>query len=300
MLTQNNLLALLSLSLFITTAAAIDPLQYFSTRATGISPASRILDINNFTEWVLYTLLVLFGYVSNYFITASIVEYINPAPKTTARVEAAKLQMRMGLVSLISVVSFSTFWIWKIEPLTPYYEYYLKREFGVKELLLNLVIYTLYSDTLYYWGHRMLHLPFFWKHVHSVHHQFVEPTAFAQDAVHWFEGLLQGPIAHWTASLVYPMHPVALAAFGFLTSLYALLAHDGRWLDFNGHHKHHWYKSCNYGLYWGLWDYICDTRYSYKKFPELYIPTWMRDSTDVKTEKQTELRRQEFQNEKLT
>jgi len=80
-------------------------------------------------------------------------------------------------------------------------------------------------------------------------------------------------MGHFVTTLVFPMHPVAISIFGYLTSLYALLAHDARILDLNDHIKHHHYKSCNYGLYWGLWDYICGTRYSRSKFPELYVPS---------------------------
>lgn len=75
------------------------------------------------------------------------------------------------------------------------------------------------------------------------------------------------------------MHPVVSSIYGYLTGIYALLAHDGRILDLNDHIKHHYYKSCNYGLYWGFWDYIMDTRYNKKKFPVEYIPSWIRNKS---------------------
>lgn len=69
-------------------------------------------------------------------------------------------------------------------------------------------------------------------------HNFVNPTAFAQDAVHPFEGVIQGPLGHYFASLCFPMHPVAHAAFGFFTSCYAIAAHDGRAYDLADHTVH--------------------------------------------------------------
>lgn len=92
--------------------------------------------------------------------------------------------------------------------------------------------------------------------------QFYEPSAFAQDAVHPFEAILQGPMGHFFVTLIYPMNPLLISALGYLTSIYALMAHDARQLDFNDHVKHHHYRNCNYGLYWGLCDYIFGTRYS--------------------------------------
>lgn len=102
----------------------------------------------------------------------------------------------------------------------------------------------------------------------------MEPTAFAQDAVHPFESVLQGPMGHFLCTIIYPMNPLLISAIGFLTSIYALLAHDGRALDLNNHTSHHYYRDCNFGLYWGFWDYVFGTRYSTKRFPNKYVPSW--------------------------
>jgi len=116
-------------------------------------------------------------------------------------------------------------------------------------------------DTWFYWSHVLMHMPWFWRNVHRHHHTFLHPTAFAQDAVHPAEALFQGPMPHHFAACLIPIHPVSHALFGFLTSIYAIAAHDGRWLDLNNHNTHHTYKNVNFGLYWGLWDHICGTRY---------------------------------------
>lgn len=64
------------------------------------------------------------------------------------------------------------------------------------------------------------------------------------------------------------------AVFGFLTGLYAIFAHDGRW-DYNEHNKHHYYVSCNYGLF-GLQDYLWGTRYDKANYPVDYVPSWIQ------------------------
>ena len=278
---------------------AFDPFEFvFAKPVSELSFSTRLIEITDIKSYFFYTALVLIAYVSVYFIVGSALEYSNPTPKTEERVASTKKQMMMGFQALLYVVSFTTLWLWKVDPLTHYYGYYETTPYSFKSFFLNLFIYLFVFDTWFYWTHRLLHLKFFWNQVHHVHHQFLEPTAFAQDAVHWFEGILQGPMGHVLTTLVYPMHPIAVNAFGFLTSIYALLAHDGRILDLNDHMKHHHYKSCNFGLYWGFWDYLFDTRYSRKKFPDLYIPSWLRNNEES-VKKEQELQKKEFQEEKI-
>jgi lathosterol oxidase len=102
----------------------------------------------------------------------------------------------------------------------------------------------------------------------------MEPSAYAQDAVHPFEAVLQGPMGHFLTTIVYPMNPLLISVIGYMTSIYALCAHDGRSLDLNDHTMHHFYRNCNFGLYWGFWDFVFGTRYSKTKYPKKYIPSW--------------------------
>lgn len=284
---------------FSVSVVALDPFEFiFAKPASELSFATRIIEIKDIKSYLFYTVLVLFSYLSVYFIVGSALELSNPTPKTVERINSTKKQMLMGFSALLYVVSFTTFWLWKVDPHTPYYGYYEHNPYTLNSFFLNLLIYLFVFDTWFYWTHRLLHLNFFWNNVHYVHHQFLEPSAFAQDAVHWFEGVIQGPVGHVITTLVFPMHPLAVNAFGFLTSIYALLAHDGRILDLNEHMKHHNYKSCNFGLYWGFWDYLCDTRYSRKKFPDLYVPSWLRNNEKM-VKKEQELQKKEFEQEKI-
>jgi len=153
---------------------------------------------------------------------------------------------------------------------------------------------------------QLLHTPWAWRYIHHIHHQFLTPTPFAQDAVHPVEGIVQGPLGHHLITLFTPIHPAAHAFLGFITSVYAIGAHDGtrplrsarsqpRWsdpcarelvgpwrllgtpgrsFDWNDHVKHHSHKHVNYGLYWGFWDYVCGTRYDPKKHKAATTPEY--------------------------
>jgi Delta7-sterol 5-desaturase len=57
------------------------------------------------------------------------------------------------------------------------------------------------------------------------------------------------------------MHPVCLALFGIVSSVFGSAAHDGKEWDLNDHNKHHSHCNVNFGLYWGFWDHICGTRF---------------------------------------
>jgi lathosterol oxidase len=67
-------------------------------------------------------------------------------------------------------------------------------------------------------------------------------------------------MGHFFVGLIWPMHPVWHSFFGFLTGVYAIFAHDGRW-DPAGHNNHHFYISCNFGVY-GFWDKVLGTKYN--------------------------------------
>jgi len=228
------------------------------------SIATTLLPISGVSDWLLKTVLVTLGYVLTYLLFAGVLEYTNPAPKTEKRKEGIKKELRLGLVALVANVTYATVWLWLVDPLLPYYGYYETHPFTLFSLLMNVLTYMFWFDTWFYWTHRLLHMRWWWRHVHHVHHQFIEPTAFAQDAVHPFESVLQGPMGHFLSCFFYPMHPITMAAFGFLTSLYAIAAHDGRAGDVNSHTRHHTHKNVNFGLYWPLWDWICGTRWSTK------------------------------------
>lgn len=250
-----------------------------------VTVATTVLPIESLKDWVNATILVSLGYGFKFLGLGYILETTNPTPKNEYRVKQMKRQIIYGLQALAVVIISTTIWLWKGDPHMPYYGYYETHPYTFGEFIKNLLIYMFVFDTWFYWTHRLLHLPWFWKKVHYLHHQFTEPTAFAQDAVHWFEAILQGPMGHFLPTVIYPMHPVAISIFGFLSSIYALFAHDGRAMDLNDHVKHHHYRKCNFALYWALWDYICDTRYNTKKFPDRYIPSWEREAAEVKNKK---------------
>jgi len=146
-------------------------------------------------------------------------------------------------------------------------DFFETHQYNWKWFLGSVVAYVAVYDTWFYWTHRAIHeVSWFWFNVHYIHHEFKEPTPFAQFAVHPLEGFIHGPLAHQMVTFVFPVHPVALACFGLFGSVWALCAHDGRALDFNSHYYHHSKgrgRLCyfNLGYMTPFWDVVCGTRW---------------------------------------
>lgn len=121
---------------------------------------------------------------------------------------------------------------------------------------LNTVIHTLllsmlvpaYRDIHFYFCHRLIHIRFLYKYVHSLHHRNTDIEPFA--------GLCMHPVEHlyyftcYGPFLVLPKtSPFVLFWMGFHTALSPAASHSG-WEDhFSAdlaHYLHHRYCECNY------------------------------------------------------
>ena len=149
----------------------------------------------------------------SYALLAGLFEYSNPSIKTKERTESMWRQISLSIQSIILCVVYAILWMFYVDPILPYYGYYDVHDYTIGEFIKNLICYLFIFDTWFYMTHRLMHMrkPInFWKYIHMTHHQFVEDTtAFAQDAVHWFEAILQGPMGHNLIFALVPMHPIA-------------------------------------------------------------------------------------------
>ncbi|MEO9781244.1 MAG: sterol desaturase family protein [Sedimentitalea sp.] len=108
----------------------------------------------------------------------------------------------------------------------------------------------------FYWIHRLIHFPWLFKRVHSLHHRNVNVGPWSGLAMHPVEGFLyfSGLLIHF----VLPSHPIHVIFHMFSLSLGALYSHAGfDKLLVRGkatikagsfHHQlHHRFFECNYG-----------------------------------------------------
>ncbi len=128
-------------------------------------------------------------------------------------------------------------------------------------------------DTWIYWQHRALHTDWLFRHVHSVHHRLLNPTAFAAFAQHPVETFM-GNVYFILFLTFVPTHPTALAAAGAYMFLFGVLAHSGYefypqgftrhrlsgWLNTSTNHNlHHRDVRWNYGNWFTYWDRFMGT-----------------------------------------
>ena len=137
----------------------------------------------------------------------------------------------------------------------------------------SLLIYLLAHDTWFYWTHRLMHRPWWYKRMHAVHHASRPPTAWAAMSFHPWEALT-GAIVIPALLFIVPIHIAVLGAVLAIMTLMGVTNHmgwelfprrlvegrAGAWMITASHHElHHRKYRCNYGLYFRLWDRLCGT-----------------------------------------
>lgn len=140
-------------------------------------------------------------------------------------------------------------------------------------LPVSLLLYLFAHDSWFYWTHRLMHRPRWFRLMHAVHHASKPPTAWAAMSFHPLEAL--------TGAVVIPalvfLIPIHIAMLGVVLAIMTvmgvtnhmgwelfprLLVHSrvGGWLITASHHqRHHEHYRCNYGLYFRVWDRLCGT-----------------------------------------
>ena len=137
----------------------------------------------------------------------------------------------------------------------------------------SLLIYLALHDTWFYWTHRLLHRPAWFRAVHAVHHASRPPTAWAAMSFHPIEAL-SGAVVIPALALLVPIHAAVLGLVLAIMTVMGVTNHMGwemfprivvrsrlgGWLITASHHqRHHDAYSCNYGLYFRAWDRLCGT-----------------------------------------
>lgn len=143
-----------------------------------------------------------------------------------------------------------------------------------------LVAYAGY-DAMFYWSHRLLHHPRFYRHCHKTHHEYHTPVSTAAPHQHIIEGLVQ--LFNWYVPIGFAgwlnrngggLHESTLFYYNCFRWLETVDAHCGYELPFSpfhllpicqgarGHDYHHRAFDGCYGAM-KLWDRLCGTDRSF-------------------------------------
>lgn len=140
-------------------------------------------------------------------------------------------------------------------------------------LPVSVLVYLFAHDSWFYWTHRWMHRPRWFRIAHAVHHASRPPTAWAAMSFH--------PVEAVTGAIVIPalvfLVPIHVAMLGLVLGIMTFMGvtnhmgweifpkalvqgRAGRWLITASHHqRHHEQYRCNYGLYFRVWDRLCGT-----------------------------------------
>jgi Delta7-sterol 5-desaturase len=146
-------------------------------------------------------------------------------------------------------------------------------QFPIWYLPVSVAAFLVAHDTWFYWTHRLMHRPYWFKLAHAVHHESRPPTAWAAMSFHPWEAITGAVIIPLLVFLI-PIHVAALGVVLTIMTVMGITNHMG-WELFpkvmvNGvlgrllitathHQKHHDKYRGNYGLYFRFWDKICGT-----------------------------------------
>lgn len=137
----------------------------------------------------------------------------------------------------------------------------------------SVLVFLLLHDTWFFWTHRLMHRPWWFRKMHAVHHDSRPPTAWAAMSFHPWEALT-GAIVIPLLVFVVPIHVAMLGAVLAIMTLMGVTNHmgwemfpawlvkgnAGKYLITASHHElHHQKYRCNYGLYFRHWDRLCGT-----------------------------------------
>jgi sterol desaturase/sphingolipid hydroxylase (fatty acid hydroxylase superfamily) len=137
----------------------------------------------------------------------------------------------------------------------------------------SLLAYLFLHDTWFYWTHRLMHVPRWFRLAHAVHHASRPPTAWAAMSFHPLEALT-GALVIPALVFVIPIHVGMLGLVLLIMTVMGVTNHmgwemfprrvvhsrAGNWLITASHHqRHHNEYLCNFGLYFRFWDRLCGT-----------------------------------------
>lgn len=185
----------------------------------------------------------------------------------TAKFAQIKNEIRNSMITIcifvaldIAVFEFDSFGIFKI--------YNDPGQYGVLYYWLSIPLMLVLHDTYFYWTHRAMHHPKFYKAFHMTHHRSHNPTPFTAYSFAPGEAVVEYAFVPFVLMIV-PIHHSAFFIVMTIMIFKNALGHCGYevmprrwarlpvlgWMTSVTHHDmHHEKASGNYSLYFTWWD----------------------------------------------
>lgn len=132
-----------------------------------------------------------------------------------------------------------------------------------QNIVLGLIVLTLWNEVHFYIVHRIMHQKFMMKHIHYIHHKSNIPNVYSVFSFHWIEALLLSTVPITIIPLI-PFSIVAVMAYPLVSILLNFAGHCNyrfgngslmSWKLLGTHHnEHHSRGRKNYGFALNLLD----------------------------------------------
>jgi len=142
------------------------------------------------------------------------------------------------------------------------------------EVVGSVLLCFIIEDFYFYWVHRALHLPFWYKYIHKVHHEFATPFGIAAEYAHPLETFILG-MGTVVGPLLTTRHLLTLYVWLAVRLYQTVEAHSGYdfpwtltnfipfWGGSHFHDFHHETFVGNYASSFTVWDWVFGTSRQY-------------------------------------
>ncbi|XP_006894793.1 PREDICTED: fatty acid hydroxylase domain-containing protein 2 [Elephantulus edwardii] len=142
--------------------------------------------------------------------------------------------------------------------------------------LLELVIFTLIEEVLFYYSHRLLHHPAFYKKIHKIHHEWTAPIGVISLYSHPIEHVVSNMLPAILGPVIMGSHLSSIIIWFSLALIVTIISHCGYHLPFlpspEFHDFHHLKFNQCYGVL-GVMDHLhgTDTMFKQTKAYERHV-----------------------------
>ncbi|XP_044520412.1 fatty acid hydroxylase domain-containing protein 2 isoform X1 [Gracilinanus agilis] len=185
----------------------------------------------------------------------------DPVDPTKLRQALKTVIFNQYVVSFLMLVSFYPFFKWRGDPCRPELPTF-------HWFLLELSVFTLIEEVLFYYTHRLIHHPIFYKRFHKKHHEWTAPIGVVSLYAHPVEHMVSNMMPAMLGPLVMGSHLSSITMWFSLALVVTTISHCGYHLPFlpspEFHDYHHLKFNQCYGVL-GVLDHLHGTDTTFKQ-----------------------------------